>query len=286
MSRRAIKEISTQMKEVSLSGGKRKINIKKKDGLVVDYNTKEPVTPERKRKEDLTYQENGMRDLALDLPPSRGESSRKRNISEEEPQVEKKTKNGNKFTYNMTITIKDEPITLAELKTIQKWFSNRGLGPELFYLSDLLSLKGDEQTEKESYLLVIRGGINTILAANALHDELHDIGIAEGFKKKREYIFFSDNKEEDNSINLEHTPLLDKVCQQFLPHNEILSCEVDYNLNSNTYKVDLNKPEKDKIIGIQLGLPKTVSFAWSTGKNLVGNDLDISLENGDLFILV
>lgn len=204
----------------------------------------------------------------------------------------------------------DSGFTLADLQTCKQRFEQAGNVCELIHLNQYLPAQLVEgATADPAYVLVIRGGVNTLLrGAGRTADDLFNEQVNLTWDKKaymygrvvnkhaRHNLCYSDYSQEPDYeegkgrvYNFNSVPLTKHIREQlpnFLPNSAGLQCEgnhyYDVRKNGIFYHCDL---ERLKVVGIRLGDTNPLHYQWYFAGQPVGTNHRLVINHGDVYIM-
>jgi len=195
--------------------------------------------------------------------------------------------------------------SVEELKRYKLYFEERKCSCELIHLNELLKdVDTNEAKIEDAYVLVIRGGLKSIIDYNELCDELH--GTKEIVNKKalmrgkvknknaRWGYCVNDFKQDPDYENgkgriidfNEHKnlSLLRREIKEFTERK--LLAEVNYYYNPKTCYIGYHGDRERKlVIGCRIGEPWYLRYKWFYKSKPTSERLDILLNGGDMYIM-
>lgn len=196
--------------------------------------------------------------------------------------------------------------TLEDLKTAQKWFSDRKIKTEIIEINKVLA--PNYSTDK-AYLFIARGGLNSLLndsegadkyfrEQDALEKDSKAFMYGRVVNKKaRHNLCFSDQAQEPDYenkkgriISLDSTPLLKKSKDMF---REILGqvgsdLVVEGNYYYDVYNCGIGfhgDTERRKVIGVRVGASMRLRYVWFESSKPISRPVDVVLDHGDIYIM-
>ncbi len=198
--------------------------------------------------------------------------------------------------------------TREDLERAQAWFEDKRCECTLSNLRDLLPPESAAEAS-DAYILVIKRGASGILeehgGADALYEEQRDLpkdskALMYGRvvnKHARHNLCFSDTSQEPayeegkgRVVAFSEVPLLSRL-RDTLPsilgetgsglavegnyYYDLKACGIGYHGDS----------ERKKVIGLRLGAPMLLCFAWFQQSIPISPRLDITLEHGDMYMM-
>ena len=204
----------------------------------------------------------------------------------------------------------DSGFNLDDLNICKARFEAAGNLCELVHLNqflpDQLALNS---TAESGYVLVIRGGANTLLKeTNKTPDDLYTEQVnlewdTKAFmygrvvnKHARHNLCYSEQAQEPNYeegrgriIGFDSVPITKKIREQlpgFLPGSGNLQCEgnsyLDIRKTGISYHCDL---ERRKVVGIRIGATNPLHFQWYFAGQPVGTNCQLVISHGDIYIM-
>lgn len=200
-------------------------------------------------------------------------------------------------------TIRDSGFTISEIGKIKTRFEKKGYECELFDLTELV--EEDVTVAEHASILVVRNGVEHFTQKDLLFEELRSLEWDKKAKmrgrvvnKRARYnLCFADNNQEANyedgkgtvvAFNeLEHlNKVRSKLPKIFKEKAENLFAEGNYYYDINkTYIGFHGDAERRIVIALRLGASFPLSYQWYHRSQTVGERLDISLDDGDLYVM-
>lgn len=203
-------------------------------------------------------------------------------------------------------TIRDSGFTISEINKIKTRFEKKGYECELFDLTELVEESVEDLTAVDhASILVVRNGVEHFTQKDLLFGELKSLEWDKKAKmrgrvvnKRARYnLCFADNNQEANyedgkgtvvAFNeLEHlNKVRSKLPKIFKEKAENLFAEGNYYYDINkTYIGFHGDAERRIVIALRLGASFPLSYQWYHRSQTVGERLDISLDDGDLYVM-
>ncbi len=204
-------------------------------------------------------------------------------------------------------TAAEKGFTLAELQNAQTYFNSIGSTCEIIHLNQFLP--NGTTCEENAYILVARGGVNSILKNHGLTaNDLFNEQAALDFDKKafmygrvvnkhaRWNLCYADFEQEPNYeegrgriVNFSTIPVTNIIRQSLknlIPSAENLQGEANYYYAINScgigYHSDL---ERLKVIGVRLGAIMPLCYNWFLNNQPIGTKYTLNLNHGDIYIM-
>jgi hypothetical protein len=199
---------------------------------------------------------------------------------------------------------------LQDLNTCKLRFEAAGNRCELIHLNQYLPAQlVPNSTADPAYVLVVRGGVNTLLkGANSNADNLFNEQVnldwdSKAFmygrvvnKHARHNLCYSETAQEPNYaegkgriIAFDSVPLTKHIRQQlpeFLPNSENLQCEGNSYFDTRKTGISMHgDSERKRVVATKLGDVKPLHFQWFYQSEAVGNRAIINLSHGDVYIM-
>lgn len=204
----------------------------------------------------------------------------------------------------------DSGFNLDDLNLCKNRFEQAGNHCELIHLNQFLPAQlAPNSTAESGYVLVIRGGINTLLkGTNKSADDLYTEQVnlewdTKAFmygrvvnKHARHNLCYSEQAQEPNYeegrgriISFESVPITKKIREKlpgFLPGSENLQCEGNHYFSTQTGGIGFHGDfERKKVVAIKLGDVKPLHFQWFYKNEAVGTRAIINLDHGDVYVM-
>ncbi len=204
----------------------------------------------------------------------------------------------------------DSGFTLADLQTCKQRFEQAGNICELIHLNQYLPAQLEPNSIADpAYVLVIRGGVNTLLRSiNRTADDLFQEQAALTWDSKafmygrvvnkhaRHNLCYSDYAQEPDYAqgkgrvyNFNSVPLTKHIrntLDTFLPNSAGLQCEgnsyYDVRKTGISYHCDL---ERLKVVGIRIGASNPLHYQWYFAGQPVGTNTRLVISHGDLYVM-
>ncbi len=204
----------------------------------------------------------------------------------------------------------DSGFTLADLQTCKQRFEQAGNVCELIHLNQYLPVQlAEGATADPAYVLVIRGGVNTLLrSANRTVDDLFTEQLNLTWDTKaymygrvvnkhaRHNLCYSDYAQEPDYAqgkgrvyHFDSVPLTKKIREQlpnFLPNSAGLQCEGNHYYSVQkcgiAYHID---GERLKVVGARIGASNPLHYNWYFAGQPVGTNCQLIINHGDLYVM-
>ncbi len=204
----------------------------------------------------------------------------------------------------------DSGFTLADLQTCKQRFEQAGNVCELIHLNQYLPAQLEpNSTADPAYVLVVRGGVNTLLRATGKNsDDLFREQAALTWDSKafmygrvvnkhaRHNLCYSDYAQEPDYAqgkgrvyHFDSVPLTKHIREQlpnYLPNSAGLQCEgnhyYDVRKNGIQYHID---NERKKVVGIRIGDTNPLHYQWYFAGIPVGTNIGLVINHGDLYVM-
>ena len=199
---------------------------------------------------------------------------------------------------------------LDDLNICKQRFEAAGNQCELIYLNQYLPAQLEPNTTAEpGYVLVVRGGVNTLLqGTNKTAKDLFDEQIELDWDTKafmygrvvnkhaRHNLCYSEEAQEPDYaegcgriIGFDSIPLTKKIREQlprFLPGSENLQCEGNHYYDTKKTGISMHgDAERKRVVAAKIGDVKPLHFQWFYKNEAVGNRAIINLSHGDVYIM-
>ena len=200
----------------------------------------------------------------------------------------------------------DHGLSVKDLEQAKKYFSKRGAETITVNLNDLLDEEDKVGVEKAE-LLIIKNGVNYIVDADELYDEIDKTpkdklafmyGRVVNKKARHNNIFSDFNQEPEYEegkgtiINFNRVPILNKIREEMpkiIPNNEgvvDLQCEGNYYYDiKNTYIGFHGDTEREIVIAIRIGGDFNIYYQWYKNSEPVGKLFEYTLKHGDMYFM-
>jgi hypothetical protein len=199
---------------------------------------------------------------------------------------------------------------LQDLTTCKQRFEAAGNLCELIHLNQFLPAQlAPNSTADPAYVLVVRGGVNTLLrGTNSNSDGLFREQVALDWDSKafmygrvvnkhaRHNLCYSEQAQEPDYeegrgriIGFDSVPLTKHIREQlpeFLPNSENLQCEGNHYFSTQTCGIGFHiDKERKKVIGIRIGESNPLHYQWYFAGEPVGTNCRLDISHGDLYVM-
>ncbi len=199
---------------------------------------------------------------------------------------------------------------LQDLTTCKQRFEAAGNLCELIHLNQFLPAQLEpNSTADPAYVLVVRGGVNTLLRGiNSNSDALFREQVALDWDSKafmygrvvnkhaRHNLCYSEQAQEPDYaegkgriIGFDSVPLTKHIREklpEFLPNSDNLQCEGNHYFSTQTCGIGFHGDgERLKVVGVRIGNSNPLHYQWFYQSEAVGNRAIINLSHGDLYIM-
>lgn len=198
----------------------------------------------------------------------------------------------------------EKGLTFEELQSALFWFSEKGCNCDLYELNQLLP-EGFEG--EKAYFLIIRNGLSALTKASSseFFEEQERLdkdtkafmyGRVVNKKARHNLCFGPENSEPDYQqgrgrvVSFDQIPLLTQVrnslVQPFGQKAQDLMVEGNYYYDIQKCFIGFHGDSERKIvIGLRLGQPFPLHFQWFGGGQKIGQRVEFSLNNGDVYAM-